>query len=171
MSTKVIHRFIRNANIDSNIHNRVANRFAPFTNTLVSLEDPATQRKLTLIGTTNSSTTLSHRTRVLLEKLNPDALYVQASPDWWNHAKHTNVTLTPSRPTPSSSSMKSVAISLNLSSSSKTTLGVSSSEPATSFGGMSSRAHSVLHDLISELPADFNLLTPGLETYYALKHA
>lgn len=64
--TKVIHRFIRNANIDSSIHNRIANRFSPFTNTLVNLEDPSTQRKLTLIGTTNSSTTLSHRTRILL---------------------------------------------------------------------------------------------------------
>ncbi len=89
--TKVIHRFIRNANLDSNIHNRVANRFAPFTNTLLTLNDPATQRTLTLIGTTNSSTTLSHRTRVLLEKVKPDALYVQASQDWWNFAKHTNV--------------------------------------------------------------------------------
>ena len=39
-STKVIHRFIRNANLDSNIYNRVANRFDPFKNTLVTLNDP-----------------------------------------------------------------------------------------------------------------------------------
>lgn len=36
-STKVVHKFMRNANIDSNIYNRVANRFNPFTNTLVEL--------------------------------------------------------------------------------------------------------------------------------------
>lgn len=92
-STKVIHRFIRNANLDSNIYNRVANRFDPFKNTLVTLEDPANNRTLTLIGSTNSSTTLAQRTQNLLEKLNPDAVYVQASQEWWNYAKHTNVVL------------------------------------------------------------------------------
>lgn len=90
-STKVIHRFIRNANIDSNIYNRVANRFAPFTNTQVTLRDPQNDRTLTLIGTTNSSTTLAHRTKVLLETVKPDAIYVQTSRDWWQHAKHTDV--------------------------------------------------------------------------------
>jgi aspartokinase len=64
---KVIHRFVRNPNIDSNIHNRVANRFDPFKNTITTLKDPATNRTLTLIGTTNSSTTLAHRTKVLCE--------------------------------------------------------------------------------------------------------
>ena len=89
--TKVIHRFIRNANIDSNIHNRVANRFAPFTNTCLTLEDPTNNRTLTLIGTTNSSTTLAHRTQMLLNKIKPDAVYVQTSNEWWQYAKHTNV--------------------------------------------------------------------------------
>jgi hypothetical protein len=66
MAARVIHRFVRNPNIDSNIHNRVANRFAPFTNTLTTLTDPQHGRTLTLIGTTNSSTTLAHRTKELL---------------------------------------------------------------------------------------------------------
>lgn len=64
--TKVFHRFIRNANIDSNIHNRVANRFDPFKNTLVTLQDPKNDRTLTLIGTTNSSSTLAYRTQNIL---------------------------------------------------------------------------------------------------------
>jgi len=64
--TKVVHKFIRSANIDSNIWNRVANRFDPFNNTLTTLTDPANQRTLTLIGTTNSSTTLACRTQQLL---------------------------------------------------------------------------------------------------------
>jgi ABC-type transporter Mla subunit MlaD len=90
-STKVIHRFIRSANLDSNVYNRVANRFSPFTNTLVTLTDPATERTLHLIGTTNASTTLAHRTRLLLETVRPDAVYVQASQDWWNYAQHVDV--------------------------------------------------------------------------------
>lgn len=89
--TKVIHRFVRNANIESSIYNRVANRFSPFENTQLTLTDPATQRTLTLIGTTNSSNTLAHRTKGLLEKLKPDAVYVQASETWWSHARHTEV--------------------------------------------------------------------------------
>lgn len=90
-STKVIHRFLRNPNIDSNVHNRVANRFDPFNNTVSTLTDPATQRTLTLIGSTNSSTTLAYRTRLLLQKLKPDGVYVQASPMWWKYAQHVDV--------------------------------------------------------------------------------
>jgi len=88
---KVVHRFIRSANIDSNVYNRVANRFDPFKNTQITLEDPANNRTLTLIGTTNSSTTLAHRTRLLLDKIKPDAVYVQTSPTWWKYAQHVNV--------------------------------------------------------------------------------
>lgn len=90
-SAKVVHKFIRSANIDSDKYNRVANRFSPFTNTLTNLTDPQSGRTLTLIGTTNSSTTLAVRTKNLLEKLQPDAVYVQASPVWWNYAKHLDV--------------------------------------------------------------------------------
>lgn len=92
-ATKVVHRFIRNANIDSNIYNRVANRFDPFKNTLVTLKDPKNDRTLTLIGTTNSSNTLAHRTKNLLQQLQPDAVYVQTSWEWWQHAKKTDVNM------------------------------------------------------------------------------
>lgn len=97
LMSKVIHRFIRSANLDSNIHNRVANRFDPFKNTQVTLEDPVNNRTLTLIGTTNSSTTLAHRTRLLLDKIKPDAVYVQTCPTWWKYAQHVNVKKLPYR--------------------------------------------------------------------------
>lgn len=40
------------------------------------LEDPANKRKLYLIGTTNSSTKLAYRTKELIEKVNPDSVFV-----------------------------------------------------------------------------------------------
>ena len=89
--SKVVHRFVRAADVASSTRWRVGNRFDPFNNTHVTLEDPANDRTLHLIGSTNSSTTLAHRTRLLLEKVQPDAVYVQACPSWWNYAKHVNV--------------------------------------------------------------------------------
>ena len=88
----VVHRWVRQPNLHSDIYNRVANRFDPFNNTLTVLEDPNSNRKLYLIGTTNSSTTLAHRTRKLINDVSPNAVYVQTTPIWWNHAKHTTVT-------------------------------------------------------------------------------
>ena len=89
--TKVIHRFLRQPNIASSLHNRVANRYDPFSNTFTHLKDPQNNRELFLIGTTNSSTTLAHRTKKLIEEINPTSLYVQTTNDWWNYAKHTEV--------------------------------------------------------------------------------
>ena len=63
----VVHSWVRQANLHSDIFNRVANRSDPFKNTLTILEDPNTKRKLYLIGTTNSSTTLAHRTKKLIK--------------------------------------------------------------------------------------------------------
>lgn len=62
----VIHRWIRQPNLHSDINNRVANRANPLKNTLTILEDPNHNRKLYLIGTTNSSTTLAYRTKKLI---------------------------------------------------------------------------------------------------------
>lgn len=90
--TKVIHRFLRNPNINSGIYNRIANRYDPFNNTLSVLEDPKSNRKLYLIGTTNSSTTLAYRTKKLVEEVKPTSVYVQASKVWWDFAKHLDVT-------------------------------------------------------------------------------
>jgi len=62
----------------------VGNRFDGFKNTLKILEDPENKRKLILIGTTNSSTLLSYRTKNLIERENPDSVFVQTNKEWWN---------------------------------------------------------------------------------------
>lgn len=62
----VVYRWVRQPNLNSGITNRVANRFDPFNNTLTVLEDPKRNKKLYLIGTTNSSTLLAHRTKKLI---------------------------------------------------------------------------------------------------------
>ncbi len=88
----IVHRWVRQPNLDSSVTKRVGNRFNPFQNTLTVLEDPVNNRKLYLIGTTNSSTTLAYRTRKLLNEVSANALYVQANQKWWSSAKHTSVT-------------------------------------------------------------------------------
>ena len=88
----IVHRWVRQPNLESCVTKRVGNRYNPFQNTLTVLEDPINNRKLYLIGTTNSSTTLAYRTRKLLNEVSANALYVQANQKWWNNAKHTSVT-------------------------------------------------------------------------------
>jgi ribulose 1,5-bisphosphate carboxylase large subunit-like protein len=90
-SSKVIHRFLRQPNINSDIYNRVANRYNPFKNTMTVLKDPESNRELYLIGTTNSSTTLAYRTKKLVDDIKPSFVYVQASNVWWNVARHVQV--------------------------------------------------------------------------------
>jgi hypothetical protein len=90
-STKVIHRFLRQPNLSSDIYSRVANRYNPFTNTLTVLKDPESNRELYLIGTTNSSTTLAYRTKKLIDDIKPEFVYVQASDVWWRVARHVQV--------------------------------------------------------------------------------
>ena len=53
--SQVSHRFMRNANFNSSINNRMANRNKPLENTLRVLIDPSTKRELYLIGSTHSS--------------------------------------------------------------------------------------------------------------------
>lgn len=119
-STKVVHRFLRCPNINSGVYNRIANRFNPFENTRAVLSDPNSGRTLTLIGTTNSSTTLALRTKQLLEESKPDAVYVQASPTWWNYAKHVDVSIDRFRYQINSSSLSPLRISHTQSINSKT---------------------------------------------------
>ena len=145
-ATKVVHRFIRNANIDSNIYNRVANRFNPFKNTLVTLKDPKQDRTLTLIGSTNSSNTLAHRTKNTVEELRPDAIYVQTSWDWWQHAKKTDVSLERSRLTTSKFSSRPAKTSPSLTINSRTTSEDSYLEQDTSAGGPPLRVSFVFID-------------------------
>jgi hypothetical protein len=63
----VAYRWVRQPNLNSSTYNRVANRADPFKNTLTILEDPVKNKKIYLIGTTNSSTLLAHRTKKLVE--------------------------------------------------------------------------------------------------------
>ena len=91
MSKEVVHRFLRQPDFQASVTSRIGNRYNPFKNTLTKLEDPQNNRTLYLIGTTNSSTTLAHRTRKLLQEVQPHSLYVQASNTWWSHAKHSTV--------------------------------------------------------------------------------
>lgn len=91
MATKVVHRFLRQPNINSTVYNRIGNRFDPFGNTLSILEDPKSNRQVFLIGTTNSSTTLAYRTKKLIQEVKPTQIYVQASEQWWNYARHITV--------------------------------------------------------------------------------
>ena len=46
------------------------------------MEDPAKQRKLFLIGTTNSSTLLATRTKKLIENERPDTVFLQTNSNW-----------------------------------------------------------------------------------------
>jgi len=87
MIGRPIHRFLRNPNYYSDVWHRVANRPSPFENTLTILKDPAHDRELYLIGTTNSSTLLAKRTRDIIRNEKPDTVYVQTNEKWWNAIK------------------------------------------------------------------------------------
>lgn len=52
------------------------------------MEDPANQRKLFLIGTTNSSNLLALRTQKLIQAEKPDAVFLQVNKSWADIAKN-----------------------------------------------------------------------------------
>ena len=141
--SKVFHRFVRAADVSSHQHWRVANRFDPFGNTQTTLTDPANNRTLTLIGTTNSSTTLAHRTKHLLSELQPDAIYVQACPLWWKYAQHVDVRNPASRLILSKALVSPLLVSPALPSSGKTISEDCFSVPDTTSGSTASKALSV----------------------------
>lgn len=82
--SRVVHRFVRNQNINSGYYFRPSNRHDPFKNTLTVLNDPATGRQLYLVGTTNSSTLLANRTKKLIETEKPDTVFVQTNKEWYD---------------------------------------------------------------------------------------
>jgi pheromone shutdown protein TraB len=55
------------------------------------LEDPKTNQKLYLIGTSHASTTLANRTKDLIKDIKPDTVFVQASEEWAERASHIKV--------------------------------------------------------------------------------
>ena len=68
--------------------NSLKKRANPYKNTLTILEDPARQRKLFLVGTTNSSTLLAYRTKQLIETEKPDAVFLQTNKKWTELARY-----------------------------------------------------------------------------------
>lgn len=85
-STFPRHVFLRAANFRSDLRNRIGNRENCFQATLLHLTERFHGRDVYLVGTTNQSTMLAQRTKKLIEELQPDAVYVQTSSEWWNAA-------------------------------------------------------------------------------------
>ena len=79
-----LNRILRNPNIVSSPSNPAYDRPEIFTNNVRLLSDPATNRKLILIGTLNSSTLLAERTRKILELANPDQILVETEEKWFS---------------------------------------------------------------------------------------
>ena len=86
MYQSAAHKFLRNPNVSTSILKRAWSRKSAFENTLTVLEDPETNRKLYLIGTTNSSTVLATRTKTLIEELKPQSVHVQTCLTWYQRA-------------------------------------------------------------------------------------
>ena len=82
------HVFIRSANHRSSVYDRLGDRDHCFESTMVHLTERFTGKEVFLIGTMNSSTLLAQRTRELIKDVQPEAVLVQTSQEWWNSAKY-----------------------------------------------------------------------------------
>jgi hypothetical protein len=83
-STFPRHVFLRAANLESNLYDRVVDRENCFKSTLVHLTERFHGKDVYLVGTANCSTMLAQRTRKLIEEIEPDTVIVQTSADWWS---------------------------------------------------------------------------------------
>jgi pheromone shutdown protein TraB len=54
---------------------------------MIHLTERFNGKEVFLVGTMNQSTMLAQRTKKLIEEVNPDAVLVQTSEDWWTKAK------------------------------------------------------------------------------------
>lgn len=86
-STFPKHVFVRAANFESNIVDRVGNRDSCFKSTLLHLTERFQGKDVYLVGTCNQSTLLAQRTKKLIEELKPDVVMVQTSQEWANVVK------------------------------------------------------------------------------------
>ena len=82
-----LHVFMRNQTRFNHKQDRLGDRVNCFESTFVHLTERYTGRELFLIGTLNSSTMLSKRTKKLIQEIKPDTVLVMCSQDWWNHAR------------------------------------------------------------------------------------
>lgn len=81
-ASQVAHRFVRNANFNSSLSQRMANRSSPLSNTMVHLTDPSSGREVFLIGSTHASDLLANRTQQLIQETKPDQVYLQTNQKW-----------------------------------------------------------------------------------------
>jgi hypothetical protein len=78
-STFPRHVFVRAANLQPSVHDRVGDRQDCFEATLIHLTERFSGKEIYLIGTMNKSTMLAQRTQRLIEEVKPDAVYVQTN--------------------------------------------------------------------------------------------
>ena len=81
------HVFVRSANMQANIHQRVGNRTNCFESTLLHLTERFDNKEVYLVGTANQSTLLANRTRKLIQEINPDLVLVQSNDEWWSRVR------------------------------------------------------------------------------------
>jgi hypothetical protein len=82
-------KILRNPNFPSDFTNPNHLRSSQYKNTLRILEDPIKNRKLILVGTLNCSDILAQRTKSIIEKFNPDSVFVQANRNWYDKVNFT----------------------------------------------------------------------------------
>ena len=80
-----LYRIVRNPNIFHVGDVSLYERTNTLDNNIRILEDPENNRKLTLIGTMNTSDLLASRTKKLLENQEFSSLLVQTTPQWYSH--------------------------------------------------------------------------------------
>jgi pheromone shutdown protein TraB len=61
-------------------------RDSVFKTTLLHMTEQFNGKEVFLVGSCNQSTMLAQRTQKLIEQVNPDAVLVQTSPEWWEQA-------------------------------------------------------------------------------------
>ena len=70
------HVFVRAANLQSCIYDRVGDRQNAFETTLIHLTERFEGKEVYLIGSMNQSSMLAKRTQELISSVKPDAVYV-----------------------------------------------------------------------------------------------
>ena len=85
LQSPAFYRIVRNPNVFHNGDVSLYDRTNTLDNNIRVLEDPENNRKLTLIGTMNTSDLLASRTQKLLENQEFSSLLVQTTPEWYSH--------------------------------------------------------------------------------------
>ncbi len=70
------HVFVRAANLQSSVYERVGDREDCFETTMIHLTERFEGKEVYLIGTMNQSSMLAKRTQRLIQEVGPEAVYV-----------------------------------------------------------------------------------------------